>query len=43
VTPDAWAEIDEIVAAALDRPEHDRMSYVRSACAGRPDLASEIE
>jgi tetratricopeptide (TPR) repeat protein len=43
VTTDAWGEIDEIVAAALDRPEHDRMSYVRSACAGRPDLASEVE
>jgi len=43
VTPDAWGEIDEIVAAALDSPEPDRLSYVRSVCAGRPDLASEIE
>jgi len=43
MTPERWREIDRIVGDALALPEPERLSFVRNACAGQPDLAKEAE
>lgn len=39
---DRWTEIDNLFAAALDRPQEERPAFVRGATAGDPDLLHEV-
>ena len=43
MTPQAWREIDSIVANALELTEGERAAYLDEACAGKPALRVEAE
>ncbi len=43
MTPERWAQIDRIHAAAIDRPMAERAAYLDEACAGDPALRREVE
>jgi len=40
---DRWDKIEETFHAAMARPTHERSAYLDAACAGDPDLRSEVE
>jgi hypothetical protein len=43
MTPETWAEIDHIVANALELPEGKRAAYLDEACARNAALRNEAE
>jgi non-specific serine/threonine protein kinase/serine/threonine-protein kinase len=43
MTPERWAQIKQIVQAALDLPEAERAAYIGSAADGDAELRGEVE
>jgi serine/threonine protein kinase len=43
VTPERWARIKEVFAAALETPQPERPRFLESACGGDADLRAEVE
>jgi serine/threonine protein kinase len=41
MTPERWLEVEDVLQAALDRPPHERDSFLDQACAGDEELKSE--
>ncbi|HEV7859098.1 MAG TPA: serine/threonine-protein kinase [Pyrinomonadaceae bacterium] len=41
MTPERWLEVEDVLQAALDRPPHERDSFLDQACAGDDELKSE--
>ena len=41
--PQRWKEIDQVLAAALERDPADRPAFLDQACAGDPQLRAEVE
>jgi eukaryotic-like serine/threonine-protein kinase len=40
--PERWQQIDDLFAAALERPPAERLAFLESACAGDHDLQREV-
>jgi serine/threonine-protein kinase len=43
IDPQRWSEVDRVFAEALDLPPAERPVFLEAACAGDPDLRSEVE
>lgn len=43
MTPERWAQVKQVLAAAVALTGPDRASYLESACAGDPELRAEVE
>src|SRR5258705_7942628 len=41
MTPEQWQRVEAVLQAALDRPPHDRASFLDEACAGDGQLLRE--
>src|SRR5712692_8013366 len=41
MTPERWQQVEEVLQAALDRPEHERASFLNEACSGDSGLREE--
>jgi eukaryotic-like serine/threonine-protein kinase len=42
MTPERWAQIDQWLAQALERPEAERAAFLAAACAGDAELLHEV-
>ncbi|HEX8070474.1 MAG TPA: protein kinase [Pyrinomonadaceae bacterium] len=42
MTPERWAQIEEVFQTALDLPAGERQQYVAAACAGDEDLRAQV-
>ena len=42
MTPEQWQEVESILQAALDRPPHERSSFLDEACAGDEQMKAEV-
>jgi eukaryotic-like serine/threonine-protein kinase len=43
MTPERWAQVDQLLAAALERPESERAAFLAEACGGDEALRAEVE
>ena len=43
MTPERWTQIKEICGAALEKPAHERLVWLDSACGGDQSLRAEVE
>jgi non-specific serine/threonine protein kinase/serine/threonine-protein kinase len=43
MTPERWAQVKQVMQAALDLPEADRRAYLESACGADEELRAEVE
>src|SRR5437667_2301455 len=41
MTPERWQQVEEVLQAALDRPPHERASFLNEACSGNEELRQE--
>ena len=41
MTPERWQQVEEVLQAALDRPPHERSSFLNEACSGDERLRQE--
>ncbi|HEY8184776.1 MAG TPA: serine/threonine-protein kinase [Pyrinomonadaceae bacterium] len=41
MTPERWQKVEDLLHGALDRPAHERASFLNDACAGDPQLKDE--
>jgi protein kinase-like protein/transglycosylase-like protein with SLT domain len=41
MTPERWQEVEDVLQRALDRPPHERASFIEEACAGDAELRDE--
>src|SRR5215471_319948 len=41
--PERWKQVDELLEAALERPEPERAAFLDQACAGDEELRREVE
>ena len=41
MTPERWQEVEDVLQRALDRPPHERASFIEQACAGDAELKDE--
>ena len=41
MTPERWQEVEDVLQAALDRPPHERASFLEEACVGDQELKIE--
>ncbi len=43
MTPERWEKIKGLFEAAVERPRHERGTFLDTACAGDADLRQEVE
>src|SRR5258705_13584604 len=41
MTPEQWQKVEEVLQGALDRPMHERASFLNEACGGDDRLTAE--
>ena len=41
MTPERWQQVEEVLQAALDRPPHERASFLNEACSTDEELRQE--
>ena len=42
MTPERWQQVKNVLAEALERPQHERLAYLDESCAD-PSLRREVE
>lgn len=43
MTPDSWAQIDQLLARALELPAAERAAFLTKACGGDKEMRRELD